>query len=439
MTRNLGYALLAGLAALAVLVATAFFADFGQGTGVRDRGDTPAYGADGARTDSAGGWVGTWAAAPAAGEPGTRNGFADTSVRNIVHTSVGGTRTRIHLSNLFGEKPLTFTRATLALAAAPSSPTAKAGTMRQLTFDGRPSVTVPPGERATSDAVRLNLPSAADLLVTAYAPTTSGPVTFHNHARQTNYAGRGDLTGSVAGTDFTEQSPYWRWLTGVDVWTTEADGAVVVLGDSITDGITSSAGANHRWTDFLAERLRTEPDAPRYSVLNAGISGNRILTEGVDHSPNNGPSALHRLQRDALSRTGVEVLAVELGLNDILKYPQQLDADRIVTGLQELTRRAHAQGVRVVGGTLTPSGGHRGYEPREEAVRQAVNERIRSGDVFDAVVDFDAALRDPANPQRLRSVFDSGDHLHPSDNGYRAMAYAVALAALKGAPEPARL
>jgi lysophospholipase L1-like esterase len=439
MTRNLGYALLAGIAAIVVLVSTTVFVGFGKGSGTGEGDTAPQYGAGGARPASSGKWVGTWSASPAAAEPGTRNSFMDMSVRNVVHTSVGGSRARIHLSNLFGETPLTFTQASIALAAAPSSPTARAGTIRRLTFDGRTSVTIPPGEKATSDAVRLNVPAAADLIVTTYTPQASGPVTFHNHAQQTNYAGRGNLTESVAGDGFTQQSPYWRYLTAVDVWTTEADGAVVVLGDSITDGITSSAGANHRWTDFLAERLRTDREAPRYSVLNAGISGNRVLVDGVNYSPNNGPSALHRLQRDALSQTGVEVLVVELGLNDILKHPQQLDPGRIVAGLQELVRRAHAQGVRVVGGTLTPSGGHRGYEPREEAVRQAVNDRIRSGDVFDAVADFDAALRDPANPAQLRPIYDSGDHLHPSDNGYRAMAYAVELASLKGTPDPARL
>ncbi len=439
MTRNLGYALLAGLAALVVLVSTAVFVGWGTRPGTAGGKTAAQHGAGEAQPASSGSWVGTWAASPAAGEPNTLHTFADTSVRNVVHTSVGGTRARIRLSNLFGETPLTFTHATIALAAAPSTPTVKAGTLRQLTFGGKPSVTIPPGRYATSDGVRLNVPAAADLLVTTYTPQASGPVTFHNHARQTNYAGRGDLTEAVAGTAFTQQSPYWRYLTAVDVWSRETEGAVVVLGDSITDGITSSPGANHRWTDFLAERLRTERGAPRYSVLNAGISGNRILIDGVDYSPNNGPSALHRVHRDALSQTGVEVVVFQLGLNDILKHPQQLDAGRIVAGLQELVRRAHAQGVRAVGGTLTPSGGHRGYEPKEEAVRQAVNERIRSGDVFDAVIDFDAALRDPAHPQQLRPIYDSGDHLHPNDNGYRAMAYAVELFELKGAPEPAAL
>jgi lysophospholipase L1-like esterase len=439
MTRGSGGLLSAGLAALVVLVSTAVFVGIGKNGGPDDGGAPGAYGAGGARTTASGRWVGTWAASPTAGEPDRRDRVSNLSVRNVVHTSVGGSRARVHLSNRFGERPLTIRHAGIARAAAPSSPAAKAGTVRRLTFGGAPWVTIPPGGRAVSDGIRLNVPAASDLLVTAHTPRTSGRATLHHHARRTSYAGHGDLTEAVAGSSFTERNGYWRWLTAVDVWTTQAEGSVVVLGDSLTDGITSRPGADQRWTDFLAERLRTERGAPRYGVLNAGISGNRILVDGGGHDPHNGPSALHRVQRDALSRTGVEVLVVELGLNDILKDPQQLDADRIVAGLRELTRRAHAQGVRVVGGTLTAFGGHQGHGPAEEAVRQAVNARIRSGGVFDAVADFDAALRDPAAPQRLLPVHDSGDHLHPSDNGYRAMAYAVELAELRGAPQPARL
>jgi lysophospholipase L1-like esterase len=178
--------------------------------------------------------------------------------------------------------------------------------------------------------------------------------------------------------------------------------------------------------------MRTERDAPRYSVLNGGISGNRVLVDGSRFSPNNGPSALTRMQRDILSRTGVKAVVIEMGLNDIIKPPRQPDADKIVGGLRQLVKASHARGLRVVGGTLTPFGGHRGYERGLDATRQRVNEQIRSGKVFDAVVDFDAALRDPADPKRLRPAYDSGDHLHPSDNGFRAMAEALDLKVLKG-------
>ena len=222
------------------------------------------------------------------------------------------------------------------------------------------------------------------------------------------------------------------------MWSSETQGAVAVLGDSITDGITSTPGANRRWTDFLAERLRTERDAPRLSVLNGGISGNRVLVDGSKFSPNNGPSGLARMNRDVLSRTGVKAVVIEMGLNDVLKPPRQRDPNKIVNGLRDLVRQAHARGLRVVGSTLTPFGGHRGYTPRLDTTRRAVNEQIRAGKVFDAVVDFDAALRDPAHPERLRAAYDSGDHLHPSDNGYRAMAQAMDLKTLKGA-SPAKL
>ncbi|GEB51341.1 MULTISPECIES: SGNH/GDSL hydrolase family protein [Streptomyces] len=436
MTRNMGYALLAGLAAIVVLVSTAIFIGVGSGDSGFDDGAPQAR--NSAAPASSGNWVGTWSASPAAAEPHTSDGFSNMSIRNVVHTSVGGTGARIQLSNLFGNRPLTISHATIALAAAPSNPTAAAGTMRRLTFGNKPTVTIPAGGEVTSDSVRLNVPHAADLLITTYSPTPSGPVTYHPYARQTSYVAEGDRAEDTSGTAFNKQSPYWRYLSGVDVWSAETEGAVAVLGDSITDGITSSPGANRRWTDFLAERLRTERDAPRLSVLNGGISGNRVLVDGSKFSPNNGPSALGRMNRDVLSRTGVKSVIIEMGLNDIIKPPRQRDPQKIVKGLRDLVRQAHARGLKVVGSTLTPFGGHRGYTPRMDAVRQGVNEQIRSGKVFDAYVDFDAALRDPAHPERLLAAYDSGDHLHPSDNGYRAMAQALDLKMLKGSG-PAKL
>ncbi|GAA2396728.1 SGNH/GDSL hydrolase family protein [Streptomyces glaucosporus] len=437
MTRNMGYALLAGLAAVVILVSTAIFVGAG---GRRPAPDASApRGGESAAPASSGAWVGTWSTSPASAEPNApADGYPDASLRNVVHTSVGGTAARVQFSNLFGTRPLTITHATLALAAEPSSPAAAAGSMRRLTFDARNEVTVPAGSTVTSDAVRLNVPAAADLLVTLYTPTGSGAVTHHPHARQTSYLARGDRAADTTGTPYTEQTTYWRYVTAVDVWTNEAEGAVVALGDSITDGVTSSPGANRRWTDFLADRLRTERGAPRYSVLNQGISGNRILLDASPLDLKNGPSALNRLERDALSRTGAKVLVVQLGINDILKTPHQTDPQKIVDGLELITQRAHQRGLRVIGSTLTPFAGHRKHTPQLEAVRRQVNEQIRRGGVFDTVVDFDAALRDPAAPQRLRPAYDSGDHLHPSDSGFRAMAQAVDLKALKGA-SPAAL
>lgn len=429
MSRNTGYALLAGLLALVVVVSGALFVGFGgapEGTRATAGGSrSPAAPA------SSGSWVGTWASSPAAAEPDSEDGYPDMSIRNVVHTSVGGSAARIQLSNLFGDQPLTIGAATLALASEPSTPIAAAGSMRRLTFGTQESVTIPPGGVVTSDAVRLNVPQAADLLVTTYASGPSGPVTYHPFARQTSFLAAGDRTGQVEGDAFTEETPYWRYLSGVDVWSHEADGAVVVIGDSITDGITSSTGANRRWTDFLAARLRTERGAPRYSVLNQGISGNRVLVDGNPDSPSNGPSAVSRLDRDVLSRTGVRTVVIQLGINDIIKLPQQDDAGLIVAGLEQLAGESRGRGLRVVATTLTPFGGYAKHTPEREAVRTEVNRRIRASEAFDAVVDLDAALSDPEHPERLRAAYDSGDHLHPSDHGFRAMADAVALAELR--------
>ncbi|GAA0453062.1 SGNH/GDSL hydrolase family protein [Streptomyces olivaceiscleroticus] len=430
MTKSVGYALLAGLAAVVVLVSTAIFVGFG-GHGGGTGGD-PHSPRNSAAPAVSGQWVGTWAASAAAAEPGTLDGYAGMSIRNVIHTSVGGSSARIQLSNLYGTRPLAITHATIAVAAAPNNPTAAAGTMRRLSFGERPSVVIPAGGAITSDPVRLDVPHDADLLVTTYSPAPSGPVTYHPYARQTSYLARGDRAADDAGTAYTEQSPYWRYLTGVDVWSREAKGSVVVIGDSITDGITSTMGANHRWTDFLAKRLREEPDAPRLGVLNQGISGNRLLIDGSRYSPNNGPSVLTRLDRDALSRTGVKAVIVEIGLNDLFKTPRQWDPKKLVAGMRKVVEQAHARGLRVTGSTLTPFYGHRGYNVRMDQVRQQVNAQIRAGRVYDNVVDFDKALRDPAQPNRLLPQYDSGDHLHPSDEGYKAMARAVNLKALKG-------
>ncbi|WFB09277.1 SGNH/GDSL hydrolase family protein [Streptomyces sp. LX-29] len=434
MPRRTVFALMAALAAVAVLVATAIFVGTGRGEGDLGAGSRGHRGP--ATPASAGGWVGSWSASPAAAEPDTTDGYAGMSIRNVVHLSVGGSSARIHLSNLYGSRPLDITHASLAVAAAPGTPGAAAGTMRRLTFDDGTAVTIPAGQAVMSDPVRLNIPDAADLLVTTYSPTPSGSVTYHPHARQTSYLAHGNRAADTMGAAYTEQSPYWRYLTAVDVWSKDATGAVAVLGDSITDGISSTAGTNRRWPDFLARRLREEPGAPRYGVLNQGISGNRVLSSGRNFPPDN-PSALGRFDRDVLSRTGVKVVIIELGVNDILRNPHVTDPDEIVSGLRTLTRQAHARGLRVIGATLMPFEGHRGFTPELNAVREGVNAQIRSGKVFDSVVDFDAALRDPAHPLRLLPAYDSGDHLHPSDEGYAAMARSLNLRQLQGVPTAA--
>ncbi|MET8249609.1 SGNH/GDSL hydrolase family protein [Streptomyces sp. NPDC005202] len=438
MTKRHGYALLTAIVALIVVLSTAIYvgvaSDDGPSASALADGHAPRNSAAPASTGT---WVGAWSTSPAGAEPGTETvGMAGRSVRNVVHASVAGTSARITLSNLYGQSPLTITHASIAVAAADNTAAAAAETMRRLTFGGGPSVVIPAGGQVMSDAVRIAVPQDSDILVTTYSPTRSGPVTYHPHARQISYVAEGDRTEDVTGTPYTEQTNYWRYLTALDVLSNESDGTVVVLGDSITDGITSTPGANHRWTDVLSDRLRAAvesgQDVPRYSVVNQGISGNQVLAGGLGRPADN-PSALSRFGRDVLERTNVKVVVIDLGVNDILRNPKLADPATITDGLRTLVRQAHARGLKVVGATLMPFQGHRGFTAAREAVRQQVNAEIRAGKVYDAVVDFDRALRDPYNPRRLRAEYDSGDHLHPSDNGYRQMADVFDLKDLKGA------
>ncbi|MEU6453856.1 MULTISPECIES: SGNH/GDSL hydrolase family protein [unclassified Streptomyces] len=432
-------ALLAAIVTLIVAISAAIYAGASADDGSADR--SPLAGGRFPRGDAApastGSWVGAWSTSPAAAEPGTETtGMAGRSVRNVVHAGVGGTSARITLSNLYGQSPLTVTHASIALAAGPDSAAAVADTMRRLTFRGSPRVIIPAGGQVMSDTARIAVPYGADVLVTTYSPVPSGPVTYHPQARQTSYLAAGDRTADVTAVAYTTETPFWRYLTALDVLSNEAHGTVVAIGDSITDGFGSETNANHRWTDVLAERLHEAAgdgrDAPRYSVVNQGISGNRILTSRTGRPADN-PSALSRFERDVLQRTNVKAVVIVLGVNDVLNSPELADRDSILAGLRTLTDRAHARGLRVVGATIMPFGGYRNYTPAREAMRQQVNAEIRSGRVFDEVVDFDKALRDAYDPRRLRGDYDSGDHLHPSDKGYARMGQVLDLDSLKGA------
>ncbi|CAL9551377.1 SGNH/GDSL hydrolase family protein [Streptomyces sp. Tu 3180] len=438
-------ALLAAVVAAIVALSAAIYVGAASDGGTRKR-DTLAGGRaqhnNPAAPASTGTWVGSWATSPVGGEPGTEmTGLAGRSVRNVVHTGTGGTSARVTLSNLYGQSPLTVSHASIAVSAGSGTAAALPGTMRPLTFGGEPTVVIPAGGQVTSDAVRVAVPQDGDVLVTTYSPTESGPVTYHPHARQISYVADGEHTRDTTGTPYTEESTVWRYVTALDVLSKESNGTVVVLGDSLTDGITSTTGANNRWPDVLSDRLRAAleagRDVPRHSVVNEGISGNQILADGLGRPPEN-PGALNRFGRDVLGRPNVRTVVVVLGINDILRQPGTADPDRIVAGMNALVEQAHARGLRAVGATLMPFGGHRGYTDAREAVRQRINAEIRAGRVFDAVVDFDKALRDPYDPRRLRSDYDSGDHLHPSDKGYTRMAEVFDLDDLKGGA-PAKL
>ncbi|AZQ35033.1 SGNH/GDSL hydrolase family protein [Streptomyces cyaneochromogenes] len=445
MTRRNGYALLAAMIALIVTLSAAIYVGVASDDGSATDRSAPSR--EGSQRGpvapaSTGIWVGAWSASPVGAEPGTEvEGLVGRSVRNVVHTSVGGTSARITLSNLYGQSALTITHASIAVAAGTGTAAALADTMRRLTFGGNTTVVIPPGQQVLSDAVRLAIQADADILVTTYSPTPSGPVTYHPHARQISYVAEGDLTEDATGVAYTGQAESWRYLTALDVLSNESDGTVVVFGDSLTDGITSTENANRRWTDVLSRRLReavaTGADVPRYSVVNQGISGNQILASGSGRPADN-QAGVGRFHRDVLSRTNVKVVVIDLGVNDILRNPNLADPDRILDGLRTLVRQAHARGLKVIGATLMPFQGHRGYTDARENVRQQINSEIRAGRVFDAVADFDEAVRDPYNPRKFRPDYDSGDHLHPSDKGYEQMANSFDLDDLKGAA-PAEL
>ncbi|MEW1824674.1 SGNH/GDSL hydrolase family protein [Streptomyces sp. NPDC088196] len=369
--------------------------------------------------DPFGTWTGTWEAAPS----GTAPARPGASLRNVVHLSVGGSATRVRLTNRLGTAPLRLDAVTVALRE--TGPDAVPGSMRVATFDGARTVTIPAGEDLVSDPVPLAVPDRADLLVTVHTPDDSGPATYHRAAGQTNYlAPQGNWADDTDGAAYTATTTSWYYVTGVDVLDALVAGSVVTLGDSLTDGNGSTRDANHRWPDRLAERLGALPSYRRLGVLNAGISGNRLLRDDV------GPSALARLDADALSRSGVRVLIVLEGINDIKGTPAATDPGAFETAYRTLVSRAHAHGIRVIGATLTPYGGSSGYTAAREAVRQQVNVFLRGGGPFDGVVDFDAAVRDPEQPQRIRPGYDSGDHLHFNDAGMRALADTVDLTAL---------
>jgi lysophospholipase L1-like esterase len=375
--------------------------------------------------DSGGeGWAGSWGAAACSGT--TELGSGALTVRNIVHTSLGGPEIRIRVSNAFGTAPLAVTAVTVGLPSAAGG--AAASSIVPVTFDGAGTVTIPAGAEVVSDPVTLAVPAAADLLISVAIPADSGPATFHLHATQVNYVAAGDdHAADLAATAFTTTTASWFYVTGVDV--RSSGETIVALGDSITDGVTSTVGANHRWPDYLARRLRL-------GVLNAGISGNRVLLDGSALAAGYaaaGQSAVARVQRDVLSRTGVRTLILFEGINDLIWQPSQLDPEAIIGGLRQIILQAHAVGVRVVNATLTPAGGYTGggFGTPQEAVRQAVNAWIRDSGIPDAVADFDAVLRDPADPGRIAPKYDSGDNLHPNDAGYQALADSIKLSDLR--------
>jgi lysophospholipase L1-like esterase len=355
----------------------------------------------------------------------------DMTMREIVHLSIGGPTLRVHVSNVFGTEPLHLTSLHMARPVSPSSPRIDPRSDRALTFSGSPEVTVPAGAEYVSDPIDYPLPPLANLALTFHLDSPPAGETGHPGSRSTSYYVHGDRVGAA---DLSGGKPidHWYQLSGVDVRAPRTSAAIVVLGDSITDGHGATTNGNDRWTDVLAERLEGSRAIGELSVVNHGIGGNHLLTDGL------GPNALARFNRDVLAQAGVKYLIVLEGTNDLGgltrlgDVPAAAHSDlvhRMEGAYQQMVTRAHAAGIEVLGATLLPFAGSAYYHPpaTTEADRQAINEWIRTPGHFDAAIDFDKVMRDPEQPDRLLARYDSGDHLHPSPQGYRAMGEAVPL------------
>lgn len=379
-------------------------------------------------------WVATWGAAPVAAGPALK---AQT-VRQVIRTSIGGTDLRLHFSNLFGTEAVTIGPVRLARHA--DGPAIAAGTDQPVTFEGAATATIPAGGEVISDAVFLPASALEELVVSLYLPRGAATPTVHQVGNQTVFIASGDVTSALRIVPEGEADDTRYFLTGIDVAAAPGACAIVALGDSITDGVGSTENGNARWTDRLAERLQADPSLAHIAVVNAGIAGNRILNDAV--APYRGPSSLSRVDRDVLDQAAIGWMVLLQGGNDISasdvlkKVPgQNVSAQQIIEGMKALVARAHARGIRVVGATLLPRGGTEfpaPPTPAANAKREALNAWIRSSGAFDAVVDWDKTMGDPAHPDRLAPAYDSGDHLHPNDAGYQAMAAAIDLQLFAG-------
>ncbi len=366
-------------------------------------------------SQAATGWTGSWAASPQSGG----SSFNQQTLRQIVHTSIGGTAVRVQLSNVFGTQPVTF--ADVHVAQRTSGSSISTGTDRTVTFGGATSVTVAAGGTAASDSVAFTAQPAADVAVSFYLPQPTGSATYHQTGEQTNYIASGDVSGNASLTNPQTTGSY-SFLANLDVQNTAAAGSVVTLGASITDGVASSGDANRRWPNYLASRLAAS--GRTVGVLNQGISGNRLLVDGA------GQSALNRFSRDVLGQPGVHwVIFSDDPINDLGSTSPPPSSSQLIAGLQQLITRAHQAGLKFICSTLTPYQGAGYWTSQGETAREALNSFVRgTGSGCDAVVDQDTATHDPANPTRYLPAYDSGDHLHPNDSGMQAIANAVDLA-----------
>ena len=376
-----------------------------------------------ARAASVSGWTGTWAAAMQSGG----DSFTQQTIRQIVHTSIGGSTARIDLSNVFGTAALTL--ADVHIAQAGSGSAIVGGTDHPVTFNGSTSVTIPAGGTATSDTVTVDIPAVTNMAISFYLAGNSGTSTDHQLAMQTAYTAKGDLSGAANLADAQTQNNYY-FLSGLDVQNPNSQGAVVTLGASITDGFGSSQDGNDRWPDVLAGRLNAAGDP--VGVLNAGISGNRLLVDG------SGQSAINRFARDVLDAPGVRwVVFSDDPINDLGSTSPQPTAAQLISGIQQLIGVAHQNGIMFICSTLTPYQGAGYWNSSGEAAREAIDDFVRGANSgCDGVIDQDTATHNPSAPTWYLPAYDSGDHLHPNNAGYQAIGNAVNLGQFTPADVP---
>lgn len=374
-------------------------------------------------------WVGTWITAPQLVEP--RNmppepGLSHNTLRQIVCVSLGGDSLRVRFSNEFSTRPVTLEAVHIAVSAAGSG--IVPDTDRTLRFHGKLEATMAAGTAIVSDPLKFALAPRTNLAITTYFGDTSPDVTGHPGSRTTSYLLPGNKVSAVDLPDAV-QTDHWYVINGIDVVAEKSAAAVIVLGNSITDGRGSGTNKQNRWPDELARRLQKNPDTRRVAVLNQGIGGNCVLRDCL------GPAALSRFERDVMGATKVRWLIILEGINDIGQIPSPevaaKIADDLIAAYEQMIERAHAKGIRVYGATLLPFGGSFYDTAYRETARNTVNEWIRSSGRFDAVIDLDAAMRDPAEPLHLLPAADTGDHLHPNETGHRMMAEAIDLTLFK--------
>ena len=352
-------------------------------------------------------------------------GTADTTLREIVHVSIGGPQVRVIFTNEFGTDPLTIAAAHVAISQGGSA--INLVSAAGLTFGGHTSVVIPPGALVVSDPATVKVPAASDLAISLFLPAqTITHLSQHGSANQTSYTAPGNVVGAQA-LDSPTEIRSWPFVKGVDVKVPAQDAAIVAFGDSITDGAYAALNANARWPDELARRLLADKRTAGLGVLNEGIGGNRILHD------NTGPSALARFDRDVIAQSGVKYVIILEAINDIghayttLRPYDVVSSDDLIAGYVQMAERAHTHGIKVYIATLTPYVGAGYASPAGEQVRQALNQWIRTTNQIDGFIDFDKATQDPANPAMYLPAFDHGDHLHPSDPGYKAMGDAIDL------------